>query len=47
MTAPAAQKPSGRSLVATLALVWLAFGIYTALQQVSGLLTLASISSWR
>jgi signal transduction histidine kinase len=40
MTEAAEHKPSVRSLAATLALVWLAFAIYTALQQVSGVLTL-------
>jgi two-component system, LytTR family, sensor kinase len=39
MTEPAEQKPSLRSLVTTLAFVWLGFAIYTVLQQISGVLT--------
>lgn len=40
MPEAAEHKPSARSLAATLAFVWLGFAIYTALQQISGLLTL-------
>jgi two-component sensor histidine kinase len=40
MTEAAERKPSVRSLAGTLALVWLGFAVYTALQQLSGILTL-------
>ena len=40
MTEAAERKPSLRSLAGTLALVWLGFAGYTALQQLSGILTL-------
>ncbi len=40
MTEAAERKPSFRSLAVALALVWLGFAVYTALQQISGVLTL-------
>jgi signal transduction histidine kinase len=40
MTETAERKSSFRSLAAALALVWVGFAVYTALQQVSGVLTL-------
>ena len=40
MTDAAERKPSLRSLAGALALVWVGFAVYTALQQVSGMLTL-------
>ena len=36
MTEAAERKPSFRSLAGTLALVWIGFAVYTALQQLSG-----------
>jgi two-component sensor histidine kinase len=39
MTGTAERKPSVRSLLGPLALVWVGFAVYTALQQVSGILT--------
>jgi two-component system LytT family sensor kinase len=44
MTETAERKPSLRSLAATLALVWLGFAVYTALQQLSGILTLSNFT---
>ena len=40
MPEAAEHKPSVRSLATTLAFVWLGFAVYTALQQISGVLTL-------
>ena len=40
MTDAVERKPSFRSLVGALALVWVGFAVYTVLQQVSGMLTL-------
>lgn len=40
MATAAERKPSFRSLAGALALVWVGFAVYTALQQVSGVLTL-------
>ena len=40
MTDAVERKPSFRSLVGALALVWVGFAVYTVLQQVSGVLTL-------
>jgi signal transduction histidine kinase len=40
MTEPPERKPTFRSLAGALALVWVGFAVYTALQQVSGVLTL-------
>ena len=40
MTEPSERKPTFRSLAGALALVWVGFVVYTALQQVSGVLTL-------
>ena len=44
MTDLAERKPSLRSLAGTLALVWLGFAVYTALQQLSGILTLRNFT---
>jgi two-component sensor histidine kinase len=44
MTEAAGRKPSLRNLAGTLAIVWLGFAVYTALQQLSGILTLRNFS---
>jgi signal transduction histidine kinase len=44
MTEAAERKPSVRSLAGTLALVWVGFAVYTALQQLSGILTLRNFT---